>query len=53
MVMNAFDTNFDTENEFYAVNTIGAVAGSLIAGFVLIPLFGLDHNEYRGPALYR
>jgi FtsP/CotA-like multicopper oxidase with cupredoxin domain len=22
MVMNAFDTNFDTENEFYAVNTV-------------------------------
>src|SRR5690606_34347766 len=22
MVMNAFDTNFDNENEFYAVNTI-------------------------------
>jgi hypothetical protein len=22
MVMNAFDTNFDAENEFYAVNTI-------------------------------
>ena len=22
MVMNAFDTNFDDENEFYAVNTI-------------------------------
>ena len=22
MVMNAFDTNFDDENEFYAVNTV-------------------------------
>jgi FtsP/CotA-like multicopper oxidase with cupredoxin domain len=22
MVMKAFDTNFDTENEFYAVNTV-------------------------------
>ena len=22
MVMNAFDTNFDDENEFYAINTI-------------------------------
>ena len=22
MVMNGFDTNFDEENEFYAVNTI-------------------------------
>ncbi len=26
----------------YAVNTIGAVSGSLAAGFVLIPLFGLQ-----------
>lgn len=28
----------------YAINTVGAVLGSLAAGFVLIPLFGLQHT---------
>ena len=28
----------------YAVNTAGAVAGSLLAGFVAIPVFGLQHT---------
>ena len=28
----------------YAVNTAGAVLGSLIAGFVAIPLWGLEHT---------
>ena len=28
----------------YAINTVGAVAGSLLAGFVLIPMFGLQQT---------
>ena len=31
---------------FYAVNTVGAVAGVLFAGFVFIPYFGLDKTVY-------
>ena len=40
-----------TENlgRLYALNTLGAIAGSLVAGFVLIPAFGL-HLTIRGLA---
>lgn len=32
----------------YSVNTVGAIAGSLIAGFALIPLFGLKITNIIG-----
>ncbi len=28
----------------YAFNTVGAIAGSLLAGFLLLPLLGLEHS---------
>ncbi len=28
----------------YAINTVGAIAGSFIAGFLLIPLMGMEHG---------
>jgi spermidine synthase len=31
---------------FYAFNTVGAVAGALLSGFILIPYFGLDGTLY-------
>ncbi|MDD2790946.1 MAG: fused MFS/spermidine synthase [Sulfurimonas sp.] len=31
---------------FYAFNTLGAVTGALLSGFVLIPYFGLDGTLY-------
>ncbi|MGH9385364.1 MAG: fused MFS/spermidine synthase [Vicinamibacterales bacterium] len=40
-----------TENlgRLYAINTVGAIAGSLVAGFALVPAFGL-HLTIRGLA---
>jgi spermidine synthase len=37
--------------ELYAANTIGAMAGTLLAGFVLIELFGLRLTSYLAVAL--
>lgn len=34
----------------YAVNTFGAIAGTLVAAFVLLPAFGLRHTVYIGIA---
>jgi spermidine synthase len=34
----------------YAVNTLGAIAGTLIAAFVFLPEFGLRHTVYIGVA---
>ncbi len=34
----------------YAVNTSGAIAGTLVAAFVLLPEFGLRHTVYIGVA---
>jgi spermidine synthase len=35
----------------YAANTLGAAAGAVLAGFVLIPAFGLDGSTWIGVAL--
>ena len=37
--------------ELYAANTVGAMAGTLLAGFVLIELFGLRLTSYIAVAL--
>jgi spermidine synthase len=34
----------------YAVNTFGAIAGTMVAAFVLLPEFGLRHTVYFGVA---
>lgn len=34
----------------YAVNTLGAIAGTLVAAFVFLPEFGLRHTVYIGIA---
>ncbi|MCK4548016.1 MAG: fused MFS/spermidine synthase [Candidatus Eisenbacteria sp.] len=35
----------------YAVNTVGSILGSLMAGFVIIPLLGTQRSEFVGAGL--
>ncbi|MDD5605557.1 MAG: fused MFS/spermidine synthase [Dehalococcoidales bacterium] len=41
-----------TVGSIYAINTIGGVAGSLVAGFILIPFLGVYHSTVAITAAY-
>ena len=50
-VTKTIDTAGDKVGTLYAVNTLGAVLGSMIAGFVLIPVFGLSKTTIIAAAM--
>ncbi|HQO08707.1 MAG TPA: fused MFS/spermidine synthase [Clostridiales bacterium] len=44
MMKQCTDDPSHNTSHFYAWNTVGGIAGSIIAAFLLIPVFGLDHT---------
>lgn len=36
----------------YALNTVGAIAGSILAGFILIPVMGIENSILLGASLF-
>jgi spermidine synthase len=44
MMKQCTDDSSHNTSHFYAWNTVGGIAGSIIAAFLLIPALGLDHT---------